>query len=206
MMIWWYEWFASHTQMPPHTYGSMKDMSVLRFVALAKRPSFHRKCWKLWFHEFLITCMQLWPPTCRQQNVGDLSIFFSSQDTYVLWPGRICLLAQRHASSSQDTYVFWPRTNCVSDMTNVPKPKFGDKTYEQQIVFHIEKWNVGNHLKRVFPTSQPERNHPRGVNGRSKFHQTSISFMFSMLKREMLGIVWNAFSQSLRPNGAVLGG
>ena len=36
-------------------------------------------------------------------------------------------------------------------------------------VFDIEKWNVGDHLKRVFPKFEAERSHPRGVNGRSKF-------------------------------------
>ena len=30
--------------------------------------------------------------------------------------------------------------------------------------------------------------------------------IFSASKNEMLGIVWNAFSQSLRPNGAILEG
>ena len=35
--------------------------------------------------------------------------------------------------------------------------------------FGVGKWNVGNHLKRVFPKFEAERSHPRGVNGRSKF-------------------------------------
>ena len=33
----------------------------------------------------------------------------------------------------------------------------------------IEKSNVGNRLKRVFPKFEAERSYPRGVNGCSKF-------------------------------------
>ena len=39
--------------------------------------------------------------------------------------------------------------------------------------FDVEKWNVGNRLKRVFPKFEAERSHPRGVNGRSKFYKIS---------------------------------
>ena len=39
--------------------------------------------------------------------------------------------------------------------------------------FDVEKWNVGNRLKRVFPKFEAERSHPRGVNGRSKFYKNS---------------------------------
>ena len=35
--------------------------------------------------------------------------------------------------------------------------------------FDVEKWNVGDHLKRISPKFEAERSHPRGVNGRSKF-------------------------------------
>ena len=35
--------------------------------------------------------------------------------------------------------------------------------------FAVEKWNVGDHLKRISPKFEAERSHPRGVNGRSKF-------------------------------------
>ena len=39
------------------------------------------------------------------------------------------------------------------------------------------------------------------------FHQKFLpKKIFSASKNEMLGIVWNAFSQSLRPNGAILEG
>ena len=48
----------------------------------------------------------------------------------------------------------------------------------------VEKLNVGNRLKRVFPKFEPDRSHPRGVNGRSKFRQ---NFFWS--KNEMSGIV-----------------
>ena len=38
-----------------------------------------------------------------------------------------------------------------------------------EFVFDVEKANVGDHLKRIFPKFEAERSHPRGVNGRSKF-------------------------------------
>ena len=41
----------------------------------------------------------------------------------------------------------------------------------RQFFFDIEKWNVGNPLKRVFPKFEAERSHPRGVNGRSQFYK-----------------------------------
>ena len=46
---------------------------------------------------------------------------------------------------------------------------FSIKKICQKIVFGVEKWNVGNHLKRVFPKFDAERSHPWGVNSRSKF-------------------------------------
>ena len=36
-------------------------------------------------------------------------------------------------------------------------------------MFGVEKSNVGNRLKRVFPNFQAERSEVRGVNDRSKF-------------------------------------
>ena len=47
------------------------------------------------------------------------------------------------------------------------------KKFCQKKVFGVEKWNVGNRLKRVFPKFEAERSHPRGVNGRSKFYKNS---------------------------------
>ena len=32
----------------------------------------------------------------------------------------------------------------------------------------VEKWNVGDRLKRVLAKFEADRSHPRGVNGRSK--------------------------------------
>ena len=46
--------------------------------------------------------------------------------------------------------------------------KFSLKT--ANCFFGVEKWNVGDHLKLVFPNFEAERSHPRGVNGRSKFY------------------------------------
>ena len=45
------------------------------------------------------------------------------------------------------------------------------KTLVAKSVCAVEKWNVGDHLKRIFPKFEADRSHPRGVNGRSKFRQ-----------------------------------
>ena len=47
------------------------------------------------------------------------------------------------------------------------------ETFRQFLFFDVEKWNVGNRLKRVFPKFEAERSHARGVNGRSKFYKIS---------------------------------
>ena len=39
------------------------------------------------------------------------------------------------------------------------------ETFCHFFVFDVEKWNVGNRLKRVFPKFRADRSHPRGVNG-----------------------------------------
>ena len=69
----------------------------------------------------------------------------------------------------------------------------------------VEKWNIGDRLKRVFPKFEAERSRPRGVNGCSKFCKNSIICMCSASKNETSGIIWNAFSQNFRPNRAILG-
>ena len=52
---------------------------------------------------------------------------------------------------------------------------FFDENFHQKFLpkknFGVEKWNVGNRLKRVFPKFEAKRSHPRGVNGRSKFYK-----------------------------------
>ena len=40
--------------------------------------------------------------------------------------------------------------------------------------FGIEKWNVGDRLKRVFPKFEAKRSHPQGVNSRSKLSKNLI--------------------------------
>ena len=47
------------------------------------------------------------------------------------------------------------------------------RKFSPNFVFDVEKWNVGNRLKRVFPKFEAERSHPQGVNGRSKFYKIS---------------------------------
>ena len=56
------------------------------------------------------------------------------------------------------------------------RKSFSDDNCWRNFVFCVEKWNVGDHLKRVFPKFEAERSHPRGVNGRSKFWKKLIFF------------------------------
>ena len=46
--------------------------------------------------------------------------------------------------------------------------KNSDANFCRKKVFRCQTWNVGDHLKRVFPKFQAKRSHPRGVNGSSK--------------------------------------
>ena len=69
-------------------------------------------------------------------------------------------------------------------------------------VFDVETWNVGKHLKRVLAKFQANPSHPQGVNGRSKFAK-NFEIFFTASKNETLRIVWNAFSQSFTPIGAI---
>ena len=64
--------------------------------------------------------------------------------------------------------IFRPK-NCSA------KKKFGQNFSAEKNFLSVEKSNVGNHPKRVFPNSQAKRSHPRGVNVRSKF---TIKFLF----------------------------
>ena len=54
-------------------------------------------------------------------------------------------------------------------------PKFFWKIFAKKKFFGVEKSNVGNRLKRVFPKFESDRSHPRGVNGRSKFSKLFAS-------------------------------
>ena len=49
-------------------------------------------------------------------------------------------------------------------------PTFLQKKYPPKNL-DVEKWNVGNYLKRVFPKFHADRSEVRGVNGRSKFRK-----------------------------------
>ena len=51
---------------------------------------------------------------------------------------------------------------------NMGKLVFETKMSNKKL-FGVEKSNVGNRLKRVFPNFQAERSEVRGVNDRSKF-------------------------------------
>ena len=81
-----------------------------------------------------------------------------------------------------------------------------DQQVEKKVSFGVERSNVGDHLKRVLPKFEVNWSYPRGVNGRSKFSKNSQCFDFVSSKNEMLGIVWNAFWQSLAPIRAIFEG
>ena len=64
--------------------------------------------------------------------------------------------------------------------------KFCVDNFSQNVLFNIEKSNVGDHLKCVFPKFEAKRSHPRGVNGRSKFCKNSmICYVFSVEKQNV---------------------
>ena len=64
---------------------------------------------------------------------------------------------------------------------------FSTKKFADFFFFDVEKWNVGDHLKRVFPKFEAERSHPRGINGRSKFCKNSIFLRFRRRKMKCRG-------------------
>ena len=73
--------------------------------------------------------------------------------------------------------IFWGACAYHVQKTITPPKQavcqFSDKTFCQKCLqifcFNVEKWNVGDHLKRVFPKFEAERSHPRVVNDRPKF-------------------------------------
>ena len=60
-----------------------------------------------------------------------------------------------------------PKRNFL-ETKNQPET-FLNQTNRRKVFLGVEKLNVGNRLKRVFPKFHAERSHLRGVNGRSKF-------------------------------------
>ena len=58
----------------------------------------------------------------------------------------------------------------------------------------VEKWNVGNRLKRVLPKSEGCASHFRGVNGRSKF---SRSFFLSPFLCHRWYLSWRRLGKGL---------
>ena len=59
--------------------------------------------------------------------------------------------------------------------------KFCRFLFPNVFLFHVEKWNVGDHLKRVFPKFKAEQGHPGEVKGRSKFCQKPKFFRKSWI-------------------------
>ena len=139
------------------------------------------------------TCV-FWPGHMRLLARTHVS---SSQDTCVFWLRHMCLLARTHVSSSQtkkfrrkflsknfaDFFFRRQKMKCRgSSETHFPKvwgrtePSLGGKRPFKILqklylfyVFGVEKWNVGDRLKRVSPKFEAERSHPWGINGHSKF-------------------------------------
>ena len=92
----------------------------------------------------------------RELNIKTLGVTFRGASAYYVQKS---IAPQKQAVCRfSDENFFWP--------------KFSSKKFAQ-IFFGVEKWNVGNRLKRVFPKFEAERSHPRGVNGRSKFYKNS---------------------------------
>ena len=54
---------------------------------------------------------------------------------------------------------------------NNEKLKFRSEIFAEQKNFGVEKWNVGDRLKRVLAKFEADRSWFRGVNGRSKFRK-----------------------------------
>ena len=55
------------------------------------------------------------------------------------------------------------------------------------LVFDVETWNVGKHLKRVLAKFQANPSHPRGVNGRSKISKSSQNSDFLTVEKWNVG-------------------
>ena len=88
----------------------------------------------------------------RELKIKTLGVTFRGASAYYVQKS---IAPQKQAVCRfSDEFLFWR--------------KFSSKN-----IFGVEKWNVGNRLKRVFPKFEAERSHPRGVNGRSKFYKNS---------------------------------
>ena len=81
----------------------------------------------------------------------------------VIFRGASAHHVQKNHSSSKTSSLLIVRRKCLSKM-------FAKKNRG------VEKSNVGDHLKHIFPKFEAEWSHPRGVNGRSKFCKNSIFF------------------------------
>ena len=72
------------------------------------------------------------------------------------------------------------RALCWNNFRGVDEKCFLTKNYRKKFM-GVEKSNVGDHLKRVFPKFEADRSHPRGVNDRSKFCQKIACLMQKLL-------------------------
>ena len=70
--------------------------------------------------------------------------------------------------SSSKTPVSWKQKLTCKDFSN----------FLANFCSGVEKWNVPNHPKRVFPKFHADRSHPRGVNGHVKISKKNWFWCF----------------------------
>ena len=145
--------------------------------------------------------MVLGPCPCRG--------FWRESPTYVgdgqdIWPGYMCLLAKKRkglksflAESREKNwnYLFYPSAKSRREL----KIKTLGVTFRGASAYYVQK--------SIAPQKQAVCRFSDEFFFWRKFSSKILAKkIFSASKNEMLGIVWNAFSQSLRPNGAIFEG
>ena len=145
--------------------------------------------------------MVLGPCPCRG--------FWRESPVYVgdgqdIWPGYMCLLRKKRkglksflaeSRGKNWNYLFYPSAKSRREL----KIKTLGVTFRGASAYYVQK--------SIAPQKQAVCRFSDEIFFLRKF--SSIIFakkIFSASKNEMLGIVWNAFSQSLRLNGAILEG
>ena len=102
---------------------------------------------------------------CWFSGVGGSSKIFSDQNFC-----RFFFFRRRKMKCRESSETRFPKVSCQTEPSSGGKRIFKVcKNFETNSVFGVEKWNVGNRLKRVLAKFEPDRSHVWGVNGRSKF-------------------------------------
>ena len=145
--------------------------------------------------------MVLGPCPCRG--------FWRESPTYVgdgqdIWPGYMCLLAKKRkglksflaeSRGKNWNYLFYPSAKSRREL----KIKTLGVTFRGASAYYVQK-SIAPQKQAVCRFSDEK------IFWRKFLSKIFANFFLSTSKNEMLGIVWNAFSQSLRPNGAILEG